>query len=249
MSRLARARNWARAALSSALLVGSVGAPAAHAGWKSKPEVVVQKPKPLMTVKLSKEVPELTTEQTVIVGAMTTAMAAGLFYYAKTVSEAEDKAEIKRVKEETERLKKMRSEFLMDEEVVKDDDLFSSLRKRMEKEGGDVPTEPQRPDVDLGPDAGPEMGGGPAAPPGDDFGGPPPPPQPPKPTPSSPMGTLEPPAPRRARSFTPSADTPPAPPRAGSRPAAGSDEGGSTPADDAGARDADIERLKRMFGN
>lgn len=228
-ARLARVRKWARAALTSAVLVGGVSAPAALAARKMQREV--EKPRAMVNFGYTKEPKQLSSQEALISTVMASAMAVGLLYYAKVATAEDDKAEIKQIKDETERLKKVRQEFLMDDEVVQDDDLFSSLRKRMEKAGEPgVPTEPQGPDADMGPaDEGP-----------DDLLDPPP--QPPKPTPMSPTSTAEPPAPGRT-----GADAPPT----GSSPAArqARDAELDEPPEDAVARDADIERLKRMFGN
>ncbi|KAG8465687.1 hypothetical protein KFE25_002994 [Diacronema lutheri] len=232
-ARLARARKWAAAASSSVLLAAGASAPAFAARYVP-PEV--PKPKARIEVNLNSEPRELTGIEQAMAVVLGAAMASALVYVGKRGADREDREEEERIKGETERLKKMRNEFLMDEEVVKDDDLFSSLRKRMENAGQPgVPLEPPAPDVvDIGPG---------------DFG--PPKPAPPDPATPPPRAAAQPPAPASpARSWTPpappsSAPTPPARP---AEPASGGG-GGDQAVEDAGARDADIERLKRMFGN
>jgi len=163
-------------------------------------------PKGRIEISFDGEPRELSAAEKGVCTLISAAAAGGLLYWGKVSGDKEEEEEATRIKSETERLNKMRDEFLMDDEVVQDDDLFSSLRKRMENADG-APT-----DDDDGPDfPGPE-------------------PDSPRAPPDTPRGGLD----------MPVRDSPPPP-----SPEPDDDDDD----DSAGSRDADIERLKRMFGS
>jgi hypothetical protein len=181
-----------------------------------KPSAPVQEPRGRIEISFNNEPRELTPSEKAICVAISGTAAAGLLYWGKVSGDDEDRAELKRIKDEHERLKKMQDEFLVDEDVVVDEDLFSSLRKRMEKagDGVDGPQEPPNSPGDSMPDEPPL-----------------------KPSPPAPSAISEP-------TDSPPRPTPPtsaAPPAADDKPAAADS--------DADSMAADIERMKRMFGN
>lgn len=220
---LGRAQRWLAGAASG--LVFFAAARPAHAGRNAPPP----EPRGRIEISFDAEPRELTGAEKAVCVGISAAASGGLLYWGKLTGDQEDRDEEKRIKSETERLNKVRDEFLMDDEVVNDDDLFSSLRKRMGKAGSgedDVPSGPE-----------PSFDGFDGLDGLDDSDDPTPSP-PPSSAPSAPTGLAEPP--------TGLAEPPTAPPEPPSSPA-------PEPADDddgpSGDRDADIERLKRMFGS
>lgn len=173
-------------------------------------------PKGRIEVSFDGEPRELTGAEKVVCTLISAGAAGGLLYWGKISGDQEEAEEEERIKTETERLNKLRDEFLMDDEVVQDDDLFSSLRKRME-EAGNAPAEPED-KFDEGSSEG-------------DGGGSPPPPPSPSGRPSAGGSALA---------------EPPSTPQGPAASSEGPEGGDQAPGE---SRDADIERLKRMFGD
>ncbi|KAJ1640886.1 hypothetical protein T492DRAFT_926822 [Pavlovales sp. CCMP2436] len=214
-SRIGRAQKWVAGTAGAMLVFGASSRPA-QAFWPFQPP-----PPPPEEVKawIEIKIPDMswmqskTTDPDQKEAERKTGEAVAIGIIALTalrtlqVNRRENKDEFARIKAETERLDKLQEDFLLDEDVIIDDDLFSSLRKRMEKTDG--PVEPDRP-AGFDPEA---------------------------PEPAAPVAAGD-------TSSTPPRPTPPATGDAapeGDAPAAEEEE-------DQAARDADIERLKRMFG-
>lgn len=224
----AKARKWATALATAGLFIAATSRPAFAARVKPAPPPPVEE-RGVVEFGFTSDPRELTPSEKAICSVISAAAMGGLLWWGWSSGNEEEREESKRIKKETERLNKVREEFLLeDTEVVKDDDLFSSLRKRMEQGGGEGDGSPSD---DL-----------PPSPPSAGLDSPPPKPKPSPPPAPTAQGPTAP--PRKRRPITPK----PAEPKA-SRPAGPPAPTPDEPVEDAAVRDADIERLKRMFGN
>jgi len=136
----------------------------------------------------------------------------GISFATYKVCAEEDREEMERIVDETDKMEKMEKEFTdIDEGVVADDDLLASLKKRMNSTDGSAPPTGTPDDLDDGFPGPPSADGGNDPP--DSGGG---------------AAVLEPPP--------AGGDVPSAPSAPSAEPSPGASE-------------ADIERLKRMFGS
>jgi hypothetical protein len=221
--RIRRLRKWATTSVTALAFFLATSGPASARGKQ-----VVEEPKPYFELNFEarpdRAERSVTAAEKAASFAIALGAASGLVYWNHVQGKKENVEEEERIKSETERLKKMQEEFLMDDKVTPDEDLLESLRKRMTKAGSDEGEPDSSPGDSLDGFEPPEPSDPPPDPPAPSAGGPSsatmPPPPPPPPLAKGPAGD---------------APKPPAPA-----------EGGS---EDAAARDADIERLRRMFGN